>query len=347
MVYKLLKKMLENPSMAKITRRRMRWKTKTEKKIKIGCSKNKFKMEGTDFRSWDELLPDALGLIFGNLSFQEILTVVPRVCKSWGKAVMGPYCWQEIDLEDWSYRSNPDNIDRMLRMLITRSSGSLRKLCVSGLQNDPIFLFIAEHARSLKTLQLPRSNMSDSIIEQMAGRLSSITFLDLSYCTKIGPRAFEAIGKHCKLLAGLCWNMHPLDMGDEISQDDEAHAIATTMPKLKHLEMAYLCLDTASVVEIILSCPELEYLDLRGCWAVKLDDKYFKAKFSKLRILGPQVMDHYERNDWEDCSDYSDSLYDYESLDGMWDDEDRLGGLELRFYEGFDEDSGYGWPPSP
>ncbi|GFS34477.1 hypothetical protein Acr_00g0034160 [Actinidia rufa] len=28
---------------------------------------------------------------------------------------------------------------------------------------------------------------------------------------------------------------------------------------------------------------------------------------------------------------------------GMWDDEESL---ELRFYEGFDVDFGYGWPPS-
>lgn len=100
--------------------------------------------EGGDFRRWDELLPDALGLIFRNLSLEEVLTVVPRVCKSWGRAVMGPYCWQEIDIEEWSRQHNrPENIDRMLRMLVTRSCGSLRKLCVTGLTSDPSFSFIA------------------------------------------------------------------------------------------------------------------------------------------------------------------------------------------------------------
>lgn len=99
--------------------------------------------EGGDFRQWDELIPDALGLIFSKLSLQEILTVIPRVCKSWGKAVMGPYCWQEIDIEEWSNRCH-DLVDRMLRMLITRSSGSLRKLTVSGVSDDLLFSFIAE-----------------------------------------------------------------------------------------------------------------------------------------------------------------------------------------------------------
>lgn len=271
--------------------------------------------------------------------------MVPRVCRSWGKVVMGPYCWQEIDIEEWSNRSEPENIDRMLRMLIARSSGSPRKLCVSELQNDLIFSFIAEHAGSLQTLRLPRSDMSDAIVEQVAGRLSTVTFLDLSYCGKIGARALEAIGRNCKLLAGLRRNMHPIDMDGKRLQADEARAIAATMPNLKRLEIAYLLIDTDSIVEIIRSCQELEFLDLRGCWDVKLDDKYISDKFPKLKILGPQVIDHYETNNWDVCSDYTDSFYDTDSFDALWDDDDES--LELRFYEGFDEDPSYGWPPSP
>lgn len=98
--------------------------------------------ESGELCCWEELIPDALGLIFSNLSLQEILTVIPRVCKSWGKAVLGPYCWQEIDIEEWSRRSEPDKLDRMLQMLISRSCGSLRKLCVSGLPSDLSFSYI-------------------------------------------------------------------------------------------------------------------------------------------------------------------------------------------------------------
>lgn len=101
--------------------------------------------EDGEFRQWDELIPDALGLIFSHLPLQEILTVVPRVCKAWNRAVTGPYCWQEIDIELWSNRCHQsDHLDRMLQMLILRSSGSLRKLSVTGLQNDSIFSFIAQ-----------------------------------------------------------------------------------------------------------------------------------------------------------------------------------------------------------
>ncbi|KAK3425824.1 hypothetical protein EUGRSUZ_B00033 [Eucalyptus grandis] len=321
--------------------------------------------EGSDYRRWDELIPDALGLIFKNLSLYEILTVIPRVCKSWGKAVGGPYCWQEIDIEDWSKeRGCPDHIDRMLRMLITRSAGSLRKLSVSGTgqYDDGIFSFIADHAGSVHTLRLPRSEITDPIVESIAGRLSALSFLDLSYCNRIGAHALEAIGKNCKMLLGLCRNMHPVKTAGKSSLDDEAHAIALSMSRLRRLEMSYHLVSTQSVLEVIYSCPELEFLDLRGCHHVELDEKFLKERYPKLKVLGPDVVDEYERNEWEEYSDFSDfseylawefvagevgDYYDNESLDEMWDDEVRLEDLELRFYEGIEDAGLHGWAPSP
>ncbi|ESW08261.1 hypothetical protein PHAVU_009G032200 [Phaseolus vulgaris] len=319
--------------------------------------------EACEFRSWAELIPDALGVIFTNLSLQDRVTVIPRVCKSWANAVTGPYCWQEIDIKDWSSRCQPDQLDRLLEMLIRRSCGSLRKLSVSGLQTESIFTIIAENACSLQTLRLPRSSMSDSIVEQIAGRLSMISFLDVSYCIKIGPYALEMIGKNCKLLEGLCRNMHPLDTAGKPYQDDEAYAISSTMPKLKHLEMAYHLISTSGVLQILANCPKLEFLDQRGCWGVTLDNMFLKQKFPKLKVLGPFVLDTYESDGWDDFSDVSDGseylawdfvaggmgeyyVDDSDSYDGMWDDEGRLDELQFGFYEGI-EDAGMYWPPSP
>ncbi|CAI8597534.1 unnamed protein product [Vicia faba] len=313
--------------------------------------------EACEFRSWDELIPDALGVIFTNLSLQERVTVIPRVCKSWGKAVSGPYCWQEIDIEEWSNHCQADKLDQMLHMLINKSCGSLRKLCVSGLQSESIFTFIAENAGSLRSLRLPRSNMSDLVVEQIAGKFSMITFLDVSYCIKIGASAIEMIGMNCKMLEGLCRNMHPLDTADKPLQDDEAYAIAATMPKLKHLEMAYQRISTLGVVRIFSNCPKLEFLDLRGCWSVNLDNNVStKQGFPKLRVLGPYVLGAYESDGWDDdFSDVSDEFlawdfvdgneyyvdYDSDGYEGRIEDE-----LEFGFYQGI-EDAAMYWPPSP
>ncbi|CAK8566358.1 unnamed protein product [Lathyrus sativus] len=309
--------------------------------------------EASEFRSWDELIPDALGVIFTNLSLQERVTVIPRVCKSWARAVSGPYCWQEIDIEEWSNHCQSDKLDQMLHMLISKSCGSLRKLCVSGLQSETIFTFIAENAGSLRSLRLPRSNMSDLVVEQIAGKFSMITFLDVSYCIKISASAIEMIGMNCKMLEGLCRNMHPLDTADKPLQDDEAYAIAATMPKLKHLEMAYQRISTSGVVRIFSNCPKLEFLDLRGCWSVNLDNNV--KGFPKLRVLGPYVLGAYESDGWDDdYSDVSDEFawdfadgneyyvdYDSDGYEERIEDE-----LEFGFYEGI-EDAAMYWPPSP
>ncbi|KAL3818920.1 hypothetical protein ACJIZ3_004825 [Penstemon smallii] len=318
--------------------------------------------EGCDFRKWDELIPDALALIFKNLSLREVLTVVPRVCKSWKRAVMGPYCWQEIDIEEWSKNCKPEIVDQMLRLLITRSSGSLRKLAVSGVNSDQTIFFIANHAQSLRTLRLPRSEINDTIMEKAASMLSSITFLDLSYCINIGAQSLEAIGNNLKSLTTLRRVMHPLEVIDKLSQNDEALAIASTMPKLKHLEIAYLLVDTSSVIEILENCKQLELLDVRGCWNVNLDEKFVKG-FTKLKLVGPLIVDCYEMNGLDNCSDYSGSsgylAWDFvageldddeyaEISDDFSEDEDPVDDVEMWFYDDVNAlDAGYDWPQSP
>ncbi|KAG6495427.1 hypothetical protein ZIOFF_043251 [Zingiber officinale] len=141
--------------------------------------------EGSDARAWEELIPDALGLIFRNLPLQEILTVIPRVYKSWSRVVLGPYCWQEIDIDEWSQHCKPEQLDKMLHMLIDRSCGSFRRLSVSGLHTESMFTLIADHAGSLQRLELPRSEMNDAIVKLVAPRLCNLTYLDVSYCSKI------------------------------------------------------------------------------------------------------------------------------------------------------------------
>nr|ALO18840.1 F-box protein [Lilium davidii var. unicolor] len=289
-----------------------------------------------EFRPWDELIPELLGQIIGRLSLQEKLTIAPLVCKEWAKTVVGPYSWWEIDISDWSLWRKPEKMDRMVRMLIDRSWGSFNRLAVSGLASEEIFAYIANHAGSLQTLELPRCEISDSIVEQVASRLSTVTFLDVSYCQKLGAPGLAIIGKNCKSLVGLKRAMHPLEVVEKFCQDDEAGAIATTMPKLRHLEVAYSLLTTGGVIEILSGCKDLEFLDLRGCWDVQLNQKYLKEKRPDLKVLGPEINDSYARDLWDDCSD-DDSMDSWEDA-GYWDDEQDLEGLEVRFYNG---DSNY------
>ncbi|XP_048536015.1 F-box protein FBW2-like [Triticum urartu] len=325
-------------------------------------------MGESEYRCWEELLPDALGLVFRNLPLQEVLTVVPRVCKSWGRVVAGPYCWQEIDIEEWSQQrhSRPDHLVRMLDLLLRRSSGACRRICVSGLPCDPLFSFIGDHARALRTLEIPRSEISDAVVEAVAPGLPNLTFLDVSSCTKIGARALEAFGRHCRSLAALRRVMHPIDVAgrNACGQHDEARAIARTMPALRHLEVGYMLVTTEAILEVLSRCRGLEFVDLRGCWAV--DEALLRERHPRLSVLGPGVDDCFENSYWEECSDDDDDdVYSWELMDddeyygvvGSDDDDEAVWGdgpglvenLEVRFYGGgFSESyAGFDWPASP
>ncbi|XP_051127430.1 F-box protein FBW2-like [Andrographis paniculata] len=322
-----------------------------------------------DVRKWDELIPDALGLIFKHLPLRDILTVVPAVCKSWRRTVAGPYCWQEINLDEWAWNCNPEKpelIDRMLRLLVGRSCGSLRKLTVSGLTNDQTVSFVANHARSLQALRIQRSDITDSTMVNAAGKMSALTFLDLSYCINVGAEALRAIGEHCKWLTTLRRVMHPLKVMDKLSQDDEAVAIASTMRKLKHLEIAYLLVGTSGVADILEKCKDLELLDVRGCWNVNLDEKFVK-RFTKLKLVGPDICNSCDVNGRDDNSDYSAGssggylAWDFvagemdgedeelgEMMDDFWEDDDPMEDVEMWFYDAVNAvDAAYDWPHSP
>ncbi|KAF1889345.1 hypothetical protein Lal_00024669 [Lupinus albus] len=320
--------------------------------------------ETADFRNWDKLIPDLQGVIFTNLSLQEKLTIVPSVCKSWASTVAGPYCWKEINIEEWSNQTEPDKIDRMLEMLITRSSGSLRKLTVSCIQTEKMFTFIAENAGSLETLRLPRCNITDSTVEYLTEKLSMLSFFDVSYCGKIGAHALETIGNNCKLLEVFFRNMHPIETSGKPFEDDEAIAISATMPNLKHLGIAYHVVQTEGVLRILSNCPKLELLDLRGCWGVDIENISLEKNFPNVKVLGPLIIDYYDKNGWDDFSESSeylgwdfvvDELYSDEESDiedEIWDDDDDdddEGGLEqieFTFYQGI-ENAEMFWPPSP
>ncbi|KAK4285470.1 hypothetical protein QN277_002164 [Acacia crassicarpa] len=232
------------------------------------------------YQSWDdEQIREALGLILSRVSLQD--------------GVREPQFCHEIDLTKWSNcPQQPDQLDRIVQMLITRTSGSMGTLCVSGLQSDSIFTFIAHNAGCLQTLRIPNSSLSDFIVEQLAGRLSMISYLDVSYCMNMSARGLEVIGKNCILLEGLCRNMHPWHTGDhdESSRDDEAIAISSTMPKLKHLEIACHWVTTEGVHKILCACSKLEYFDMWGCENVKAGNLGLH-KFPKLTVWGPRSYD--------------------------------------------------------
>ena len=116
----------------------------------------------------------------------------------------------------------------------------------------------------------------DEAVELAAPKLSKLTFLDVSSCYDMGARAIVALGKNCTSLVHLVRSF--------CSHDDEAHAIATWMPKLRHLEMKFARLIDDGVRELVSSCRDLEFLSVIGCEFMNLDQTVIMENFPRLTL---------------------------------------------------------------
>jgi len=127
----------------------------------------------------------------------------------------------------------------------------------------------------LNVLQIPMSEITDQTVEKQAEFLPALKVLDISYCLNITSRGIEALGRHCRLLVHLKRNMPPPDppQGNNISSkavEEEALAVANTMPMLEQLELAYGLFSDLALNTILNKCPLLRALNIHGCWNVRL-----------------------------------------------------------------------------
>ncbi|PON68405.1 LRR domain containing protein [Parasponia andersonii] len=119
-----------------------------------------------------------------------------------------------------------------------------------------ILSILVSSSQSLGILKLPRSWISDSTVKDVAPRLSTIIYLDVRHCGNIRAPALEAIGNNYRYLIRLDITVEEY-ISYSRSLDEEATAIAATMPKLKHLEIDYMHVSTQGVLNILYGCSEL------------------------------------------------------------------------------------------
>eukprot|EP00249_Psilotum_nudum_P022012 c28339_g1_i1 orf=1284-2198(+) len=269
--------------------------------------------------SWADMLPDALAKIFTRLGLEDLLTIIPRVCQSWRRVSQDSLCWQIIDLDEWARGRNADITERLIRTLVNRSCGRLREFSISGLRSDAILSFIAQSGELLQVLRIPYSGVTDDCICQIASKLPCITSLDISGCSSLSEVAIQAFGEHCASITHLKRTMYPQISSVVSSNDEEAFTIAQYMPQLKRLEMSYGLLSNAGLKAVLERCTELEFLDLRGCWHLDLEEAFIKECKRRFKVFYEPVVknDIYSTDDPDlDASDYCDDL---ELYSDMWD----------------------------
>ncbi|KAI4297372.1 hypothetical protein L6164_037267 [Bauhinia variegata] len=91
---------------------------------------------------------------------------------------------------------------------------------------------------------------------------------DSSHC-QLSKDSLEAIGRFCPHLKSFKFNSQVFRHLC-VESDDEAFAIAETMPGLRHLQLIGNKLTNDGLLAIMDKCPHLESLDLRRCFNINL-----------------------------------------------------------------------------
>lgn len=151
----------------------------------------------------------------------------------------------------------------------------------------------------LEVLSIPSSvGVTDSSLKQIALACQHLHTLDISECLYVSEDSLKHFGDSVVSLKRNMLNVDddrrrsllPISYSQMChyaqSGDGEAMIIATSMPKLKHLEMRYSKLSDDGLLFLAEHCGHLEYLDL--LWSSNLTRRGWilaKEKLTKLKVF--------------------------------------------------------------
>eukprot|EP00249_Psilotum_nudum_P022014 c28339_g2_i2 orf=3489-4121(+) len=194
----------------------------------------------------------------------------------------------------------------------------------------------------LQVLRIPYSGVTDECVCQVAPKVPWITYLDISGCASLSKVALQAFGEHCRSITHLKRVMYPQISSMVSSNDEEAFAIAQHMPQLKRLEMSYGLLSNSGLKAVLERCTNLEFLDLRGCWHLDLEENFIKECKKRFEVFHEPVgeNDVYYTHDLD--LDASDCYSDSDLFSDMWDSESD--GIGIFMHEEEINGTLYFWP---
>ncbi|KAK4254602.1 hypothetical protein QN277_009960 [Acacia crassicarpa] len=248
-------------------------------------SKEQSENEERQTWSWLELPRDVTAAILLKLGAVEILTSAQSVCSSWWSICKDPTMWRAIDTHNWGNVFNlPYNLEIICRHAVDRSCGQLVDINVEHFCTDDLLKYITDSTSHLRRLRLFFCyDISDEGLCKVVGKLPLLEELDISIGT-ITKDALEVIGQNCPKLKSLKFNMKD-SRCSHIESDDEALAIARTMPELCHLQLFGNKLTNTGLCAILDSCSHLESLDLRHCFNLNLEGPLGKRCTEQIKDL--------------------------------------------------------------
>ncbi|GMI80388.1 SKP1/ASK-Interacting protein 19 [Hibiscus trionum] len=236
-------------------------------------------------RNWLELPPEVTASIISRLGAIEILNNVQNVCSQWRNICKDPSMWRSIDMRNLGDLHDMDyDLEKMCFHAVDRSCGHLLDINIEYFGTDELLRYISERSVHLKRLRLFSCyDIADEGLSEVALKLPFLEVLEIFICP-VSKHALETIGRSCPLLKSFKLNLQQCKSFHYVS-DDEALAIAQTMPELRRLELLGNGLTNEGLQAILDGCPHLEYLDLRQCFNVRLGGNLEKICVECIKTL--------------------------------------------------------------
>ncbi|KAF8662544.1 hypothetical protein HU200_056141 [Digitaria exilis] len=241
-------------------------------------------------RDWaDGLGVDALLAIFHRLGHVDVLLgAAEQVCRSWRRAVREePSLWRRIAMVGQEGIARRINRGGMACEAVRRSAGQCESFCGVYAGDDGFLVYLSEQAPCLKSLRLISCcGVTNEGIAEAVKEFPLLEELELSLCDNVagGFQVFEFVGEVCPQLKHFRLNRNRFDY-TEWNRNKDVRGIAT-MHGLHSLQLFSNHLTDEGLETILNNCPHLEFLDMRHCFNINMDEtlllKCARIKTSRL-----------------------------------------------------------------
>ncbi|KAF8112193.1 hypothetical protein N665_0066s0067 [Sinapis alba] len=274
------------------------------------------KEDGECIINWEELPSELTSSILSRLDTIDILENAQKVCTTWRRVCKDPEMWRKIDMRNLGALWLKLNLEMMCRHAVDRSQGGLVEIDIWHFGTDSLLNYIADCSSNLRNLKLVKCSLltSEGVTEAIVN-LPLLEELEVSYCS-LSVESLKVVGQACHNLKTL--KLNRLYSRFPFVDDDDALAIAETMPRLSHLQLFGNKLTDVGLNAILDSCPNLEHLDLRQCRNVDFFGDLKKRCSERIKVFRrpyDSFLDypHYEAVIHTDSSeDYDNDTYPYE-----------------------------------
>ncbi|KAE8727619.1 F-box protein SKIP19 [Hibiscus syriacus] len=187
-------------------------------------------------RNWLELPQDVTASIFSRLGAIGILNSAQKVCSQWRNISKDPSMWKSIDMRNLGDLHNMEyDPEKMCIHAVDRSCGQLLDINIENFGPDELLSYISERSIHLKRLRLSCYYISNEGLSEAASKLPFLEELEI-FIYPVSKQALKTIGRSCPLLKSFKYNL-VRGKSFHYAPDDEALAIAQTMPELRRLQL--------------------------------------------------------------------------------------------------------------